>query len=140
MNWPLKVDGPVKKKPRVMSKPVIESEDNESVVEVTTPVKPVGIPTKPQADWVFGTSGVERALWAIASGIGGLAEDEQYTRQVLTTELRRIWEALEHQGDVTLVLHNQVAKCVQVVGSLAQGESREDGSRMKDKGKGKEKR
>src|SRR6266481_4621784 len=95
----LKADGPVKKKPWVMSKPVIESEDNESVVEVTTPVKPVGIPTKPQADWVFGTSGVERALWAIASGIGGLAEDEQYMRQVLTTELRRIWEALEHQGD-----------------------------------------
>src|SRR6266481_2215919 len=104
MNRPLKADGPVKKKPRITSKPIIKSEDDESVVEVTMPVKPVGIPTEPRADQVFRTSGVERALWAVASGIGGLAEDVRGTREVLAAELRRIREALECQGDMTLVL------------------------------------
>ena len=86
-NRPLKVDGPVKKKPRVMSKPVIESEDDKSIVEVTMPLKPANVPTKSWADRVFRTLGVERALWAMASGIGGLAKDERYMRQVLATEL-----------------------------------------------------
>ena len=72
----------------------------------------------------------------MASGIGGLAEDERHMRQVLATELHGI---LECQGDATLVLHDKVAKCIQVVGSLAWGESHKDGSGMKDKGKGKEK-
>src|SRR6266481_2165289 len=139
MNQPLKADGPVKKKPQITSKPVIESEDDESVVEVTMPVKPAGMPTTPQVDQVFGTSDAERALWAIAAGVGGLVEDVRGTREVLMAELRRIWEALEHQGDATLVLRDKVAKCVRMVGSLACGEPCEGGSKMEDKGKGKEK-
>ena len=137
-NWPLKADRPVKKKPQITSKPVIESEDDESVVEVTTPVKPVGMPTTPWVDRVFGTSDVERALWAIAAGVGGLVEDVRGTREVLVAELRGIQEALEHQGDATLVLRDKVVKCVWMVGSLARRESCEGGSGMGDKGKGKE--
>ena len=37
-NQPLKTDRPVKKKLRITSKPIIESKDDESVVEVTTSV------------------------------------------------------------------------------------------------------
>src|SRR6266481_3545459 len=116
-NRPLKADGPVKKKPRITSKPIIESEDDESVVEVTTPVKSVGMPTVPRADRVFGTSDVDRALWAIAAGVGGLIGEVKGTREVLAVKLRGIWEALEHQGDATLVLRDKVAKCVWMVGS-----------------------
>src|SRR6266481_2897048 len=101
MNQPLKADGPVKKKPRITSKPVIKSEDDESVVEVTMPVKPAGMPTVPQADRVFGTSDAERALWAIVVGVGGLIEDVRGTREVLAAKLRGIQEALERQGDAT---------------------------------------
>jgi len=138
-NRPLKADGPVKKKPQITSKPVIKSEDDKSVVEVTTPVKPVGMPTTPWVDRVFGTSDVERALWAIAAGVGGLIGEVKGTREVLSAELRGIREALERQGDATLVLRDFVAKCVRMVGSLACRESCEGGSRMEDKGKGKEK-
>src|SRR6266481_6313094 len=123
-NRPLKADGPVKKKPRITSKPIIESEDDESVVEVTTPVKSAGMPTAPRAgmptapraDRVFGTSDAERALWAIVAGVGGLIGEVKSTREVLAAELRGIREALERQGDATLVLRNKVAKCVQMVG------------------------
>src|SRR6266481_1328746 len=138
-NWPLKADGPVKKKPRITSKPIIESEDDDSIVEVTTPVKSTGLPTAPRADQVFGTLDMERALWAIAAGVGGLIGEVKSTREVLPTELRGIQEALERQGDTTLVLCDEVAKCVQMVGSLARGESCKGGSGMEDKGKGKEK-
>src|SRR6266481_3607129 len=138
-NWPLKADGPVKKKPRITSKLIIESEDDDSVVEVTTPVKSTGLPTAPQVDQVFRTSDTERALWAIAAGVGGLLGEVKSTREVLATELCGIREALECQGDATLVLHDKVAKCVWMVGSLAHGESGEGGSGMEDKGKGKEK-
>src|SRR6266481_272290 len=133
-NRPLKADGPVKKKPRITSKLIIESEDDESIVEVTTPVKSAGMPTVPRVDRVFGTSDADRALWAIAAGVGGLIGEVKGTREVLSAELRGIWEALERQGDTTLVLRNEVAKCVQMVGSLARRESCEGGSGM-DKGK-----
>ena len=82
---------------------------------------------------------MERALWAIAVGVGGLIGEVKSTREVLATELRGIQEALERQGDATLVLRDFVAKCVRMVGSLARGESCEGGSGMEDKGKGKEK-
>ena len=55
----------------------------------------------------------------MAFGIGGLAEDVRGMREVLTAEFCGIREALEHQGDTTLVLRDEVAKCIQVVGSLA---------------------
>src|SRR6266481_3430736 len=107
-NWPLKADGPVKKKLQITSKPIIESEDDESVVEVTTPVKSAGMPTAPRADRVFGTSDAERALWAIAAGVGGMIGEVKSTREVLAAKLHGIREALERQGNVTLVLHDFV--------------------------------
>src|SRR6266481_5788369 len=107
MNRPLKADGPVKKKPRITSKPIIESKDDDSIVEVTTPIKSTGLPTAPRADRVFGTSDTERALWAIAVGVGGMIEEVRGTREVLAAELRGIREALECQGDATLVLRDE---------------------------------
>jgi len=146
-NWPLKADGPVKKKHWVASKATIDSEDNASIVEVTSPAHVVTaprlavVPTEPRADWVdwvLAILGVKRTLWAIATGVGGLAEEEGDTRHLLVRELQGIQEVVEHRRDMTLDLCDEVAECVQVLTSWAHRESGAERAEVKDKGKGKE--
>jgi len=146
-NQLLKVDGPVKKKPQVASKATIDLEDDVSIVEVTLPAcivtvpRLVAVPMEPradQADQVLTTSGVERALWAVAMGVGGLAEEEGDMRWALMKELQGIREVVKFQRDATLDLHDEIAKCVWVLVSLARKESGAEEVEAKDKGKGKE--
>ena len=144
LNWPLKADGLVKKKPWVASKATIDSEDDASIIKVTmlawlvTVPRPAVVPMEPWADRVLATSGVERALWAIATGVGGLAEEEGDTRHLLVRELQGIQEVVEHRRDMTLDLCDEVAECVQVLTSWAHRELGVEEVEAKDKGKGRE--